>query len=102
MGFGEEKKDDHGLSGIVDESDSIDEGKEKIVKFAEVEAEKKDAQLDQERSRQQLLSKIARLTEVLNEAQQQVQEEKDKRKKSKANNEKKRRGQEKKTEQTGI
>lgn len=79
MGFGEEKKDeDLDLSfGGVSEDDS----KGKIVKFAEVEAEKADAQLDQERSRQQLLSKIARLTETLNEAQQQVQEEKDKRKK---------------------
>ena len=79
MGFGEEKKDedlDISFGGI-----SEDDSKGKIVKFAEVEAEKADAQLDQERSRQQLLSKIARLTETLSDAQQQVQEEKDKRKK---------------------
>ena len=50
----------------------------------EDEAEKQDAELDQERSRQELLSKIARLTDILNEAQQQVKAEKDKRKKKEA------------------
>ena len=85
--LGEEKKDESfnhsfSISAFEDDgSDEGDEGKSKMVKFAEDEAEKQDAQLDQERSRQELLSKIARLTDILNEAQQQVQAEKDKRKK---------------------
>ncbi len=85
--LGEEKKDDDfnhsfSMSAVEDDgSDGNDEVKNKMVKFAEDEAEKEDAQLDQERSRQELLSKIARLTDILNEAQQQVQAEKDKRKK---------------------
>jgi len=85
--LGEEKKDEEfnhsfSISAVEDDgSDGNDEVKNKIVKFAEVEAEKEDAQLDQERSRQELLSKIARLTDILNEAQHQVQAEKDKRKK---------------------
>ena len=53
----------------------------KVVKFADDEAEKYDAQRDQERSRQELLTKIARLTETLNDTQEQIQTEKNKRKK---------------------
>jgi len=53
----------------------------KVVKFAQDEAEKFDAQRDKERSRQELLSKIARLTDTLTDAQKQIQTEKDKRKK---------------------
>ena len=80
--LGEEKKDDefnHSFSISAEEDES--EAKNRVVKFAEVEAEKQDAQLDQERSRQELLSKIARLTGTLNDAQMQVQAERDKRKK---------------------
>ena len=85
--LGEEKKDDSfnhsfSISAVDDDgSEANDEVKTKLVKFAEDEAEKQDAELDQERSRQELLSKIARLTDILSEAQQQVQAEKDKRKK---------------------
>ncbi len=85
--LGEEKKDDSfnnsfSISAVDDDgSEANDEVKTKLVKFAEDEAEKQDAELDQERSRQELLSKIARLTDILNEAQQQVKAEKDKRKK---------------------
>ena len=63
------------------EDDVEDDEKNRVVKFADVEAEKHDAQRDQERSRQELLSKIARLTDTLKEAQEQIQFERDKRKK---------------------
>ena len=90
--FTEEKKDgndadDDGSKhvfdiGIIeDEDNEEDEDKNKVVKFADDEAEKNDARRDKERSRQELLSKIARLTETLNDTQKQIQTEKDKRKK---------------------
>lgn len=82
--FAEEKKDDdaNGIKVFEEsESEENDEVKYKVVKFAEDEAEKYDAQQDQERSRQELLSKIGRLTDILNEAQAQIKVEKDKRKK---------------------
>jgi septal ring factor EnvC (AmiA/AmiB activator) len=64
-----------------EESEENDEVTNKVVKFAQDEAEKYDAQRDKERSRQELLSKIARLTDTLTDAQKQIQIEKDKRKK---------------------
>jgi hypothetical protein len=53
----------------------------RVVKFADDEAEKRDARRDKDRSRQELLSKIARLTDQLKDVQSQVEVEKDKRKK---------------------
>lgn len=53
----------------------------RVVKFADDEAEKRDARRDKDRSRQELLSKIARLTDHLKDVQSQVKVEKDKRKK---------------------
>jgi len=94
--FTEEKKDDNDMLAllhtssstsfdvnIIEQDDSVEEDQEKnkTVKFADVEAEKFDAQRDQERSRQELLVRIARLTETLKDAQQEIKMEKDKRKK---------------------
>ena len=45
------------------------------------EEEKKEAERDYDRSREELLSKIARLNELLKEREQQLVDEKDKRKK---------------------
>lgn len=95
MTFAEEKKDDYSSGGssnaldkfnIIDEEDQIfeddnDEDKSRVVKFADDEADKFDAQLDKDRSREELLSKITRLTTHLNDLQKQVQFERDKRKK---------------------
>jgi len=88
--FAEEKKDDDNIlftmSSTTCSTEDIgsvetDEDKKKVVKFADDEAEKHDAQRDQERSRQELLTKIARLTDILNDAQDQIQTERNKRKK---------------------
>jgi septal ring factor EnvC (AmiA/AmiB activator) len=83
LSFLDEKKDEDNSALFMDEdeSEANDDGKYKVVKFAEDEAQKHDAERDQERSRQELLSKIARLTESFSEAQQQIKDEKDKRKK---------------------
>lgn len=95
MAFAEEKKDDYSSGGsindldkfnIIEEEDQIfeddnDDDKFRVVKFADDEADKFDAQLDKDRSREELLSKITRLTSNLNDLQKQVQFERDKRKK---------------------
>jgi hypothetical protein len=57
----------------------------KVVKFEMDEDEKEDARLDVERSRQELLSRIQRLTEMLKNAEEMVQAERDKRKKKDKN-----------------
>jgi hypothetical protein len=64
------------LQGLVNRTPS-----QKTVTFFGDEDEKKDAELDYDRSREELLSKIARLTDLLKESEQQMAEEKDKRKK---------------------
>ena len=64
-----------------DDEEGIRNKKKTVVKFAEVEAEKEDALKDQERSKQELLQKIGRLTAMLKETQDQVLVEKNKRKK---------------------
>jgi hypothetical protein len=63
------------LEGLVDRTPN-----QKTVTFSVDEEEKKDADLDYDRSREELLSKIARLTDLLKESEQQIVEEKDKRK----------------------
>jgi hypothetical protein len=64
------------LQGLVDRTPS-----QKTVTFSVDEEEKKDAELDYDRSREELLSKIARSTDLLKESEMQMAEEKDKRKK---------------------
>lgn len=53
----------------------------KSVSFSMDEEEKKEAELDYDRSREELLSKVAHLNRILNEREQQLFDEKDKRKK---------------------
>ena len=55
--------------------------KKKGVSFSMDEEEKREAELDFDRSREELLSKIARLNGLLKEKEQQLVDEKDKRKK---------------------
>ena len=69
------------LEGILKRTSSFN----KSVKFEIDEAEREDARLDAERSRQELLSKIARLTDMLKEAENQISLERDKRKKKEKN-----------------
>jgi septal ring factor EnvC (AmiA/AmiB activator) len=75
------RNDALGINTIEEEDSEENYEVTKVVKFAQDEAEKFDAQRDKERSRQELLSKIARLTATLTDAQKQIQTEKDKRKK---------------------
>ena len=84
--FLEEKKDDYldELFENIIEGQSFEESQqfnEKVVKFADDEAEKYDALRDKERSRQELLDRIATLTDTLNEAQAKIMVEREKRKK---------------------
>ena len=57
----------------------------KTVKFAMDEAEIEDAKKDAARNRQELLARIARLTEMLKAAEDQISLERDKRKKKEKN-----------------
>jgi NADH dehydrogenase/NADH:ubiquinone oxidoreductase subunit G len=57
----------------------------KVVKFADDEEELEDAARDPDRTRQELLHKIARLTIMLKEAEELNMTEKDKRKKKEKN-----------------
>jgi hypothetical protein len=59
--------------------------REKVVKFADDVAEQRDARRDQERNRKELLSKIARLTDMLKDAEKAVDVEKEKRRKKEKN-----------------
>jgi hypothetical protein len=59
--------------------------REKVVKFADDVAEQRDARRDKERSRGELLAKIARLTDMLKDAEKAVDVEKEKRKKKEKN-----------------
>ena len=81
--FTEGEKRDEDSSNVFDINiiEEEDNDKNKVVKFADVEAEKYDARRDKERSRQELLSKIARLTDTLNDNQNQIRTEREKRKK---------------------
>ena len=54
---------------------------EKKVSFSMDEEEKKEAERDYDRSREELLSKISRLNDLLKEREHQLADEKDKRKK---------------------
>lgn len=76
-----ESEEEGTLDGILRRNSSIN----KTVKFAMDEEELEDAELDAERSRQDLLTKIARLTDMLKEAEEQITTEKDKRKKKEKN-----------------
>lgn len=53
----------------------------KSVKFSFDQEEEEDAKRDLGRSREELLGKIAKLTDILKDCEKQVQDEKDKRKK---------------------
>lgn len=64
------------LQGLVNRTPS-----KKAVKFSIDEEEKKDAEEDYSRSREELLSRIAHLTVLLKESEMHMAEEKDKRKK---------------------
>ena len=57
----------------------------KTVKFAMDEAELEDEQLDNTRSRQDLLDKISRLNQMLKDAEEQISVEREKRKKKEKN-----------------
>ena len=57
------------------------ENSSKAVKFAIDEAEREDSRRDRSRSPQELLAKIARLTDLLRVAEEQISTEKDKRRK---------------------
>lgn len=57
------------------------ENSSKAVKFAIDEAEREDSRRDHSRSPQELLAKIARLTDLLRVAEEQISTEKDKRRK---------------------
>lgn len=57
----------------------------KVVKFADDVAEQQDAKRDHGKSRSELLTKIARLTDVLKDAEMAVDVEKEKRKKKEKN-----------------
>jgi hypothetical protein len=76
-----ESEEEGTLDGILRRNSSMN----KTVKFAMDEEELEDAELDAERSRQDLLTKIARLTDMLKEAEEQMTTEKDKRKKKEKN-----------------
>lgn len=60
-------------------------GREKAVKFAEDIAEQREAHLDKERSRKELLTKINRLTDTLKDAEKALEVEREKRKKKERN-----------------
>ncbi|KAG7355067.1 hypothetical protein IV203_004423 [Nitzschia inconspicua] len=59
--------------------------REKVVKFADDVAEEQDAKRDKERSRKELLARIARLTDMLKNAEKAAELEKEKRKKKEKN-----------------
>jgi hypothetical protein len=65
----------------LDNPNHMMENPNKIVKFVDDEEKKMDAERDKERSRQELLSKIVRLTDLLMVAEKQLLTEKEKRKK---------------------
>lgn len=69
------------LEGILRRNSSLN----KVVKFAMDEEKAEESRLDAERSRNELLTKIARLTDMLKEAEEQIAIEKDKRKKKEKN-----------------
>jgi hypothetical protein len=75
----EDDEDEHDDPDVI-----IDTGR-KVVTFADDEAEKLDARRDKARSRQELLSKITRLTDSLKITEQQLAIEKEKRKKKEKN-----------------
>ena len=85
--------DDNDENHFEDDNDDVDVlinsggilRKEKVVKFADDEAEKLDARRDKARNRQELLSKIARLTDQLKDTEKQLSVEKEKRKKKEKN-----------------
>jgi hypothetical protein len=58
---------------------------EKTVKFADEIMEESDAARDKDRNRKELLAKIARLTDMLKDAEKAVEVEKEKRKKKEKN-----------------
>jgi hypothetical protein len=70
------------LEGILRRNSTFNS---KVVKFEMDEEELEDAKLDADRSRQELLAKIARLTDLLKDAENQITMERDKRKKKEKN-----------------
>ena len=65
------------LQGILRRSSSLN----KVVKFVVDDEDEQEAKRDEERSRQELLLRIQRLTETLKKAEETVRTEKEKRKK---------------------
>ncbi len=88
-GSGSEDEDDGFFEDTHDDDDipipNVDVGPGKVVKFAVDVAEQEEADRDKGRSRKELLTKIARLTDMLKDAEKAAEVEKEKRKKKERN-----------------
>jgi hypothetical protein len=83
--FFEDANDDSDYDVTPQPPASILKTGEKTVKFADEIMEESDAARDKDRNRKELLAKIARLTDMLKDAEKAVEVEKEKRKKKEKN-----------------